>query len=90
MENTEKLLIEISKKIENLNQEVRSEFKGVNNGLNEVEKSLIKLDEKIAGIDKRLSNEETISRTALGAIVGGAALTVIKYWFFPDYSEDFW
>ena len=83
MENTEKLLLEISKKIDGLNQEMRTEFKQVNDRIVEVEKSMVKLDEKIAGIDKRLSNEETISRTALGAIVGGAALTVIKYWFFP-------
>ncbi len=84
MENTEKLLLEISQKIDGLNQEMRTEFKQVNDRIVEVEKTMVKLDEKIAGIDKRLSNEETISRTALGAIVGGAALTVIKYWFFPD------
>ncbi len=63
---------------------MRTEFKQVNDRIVEVEKTMVKLDDLIAGIDQRLSNEETISRTALGAIVGGAALTVIKYWFFPD------
>ncbi|MEL6440854.1 MAG: Bdr protein [Cyanobacteria bacterium J06621_8] len=84
MENTEKLLTDILQKIDNLNQEVRTEFKGVNDRLTEVEKSIVKLDEKVAGIDKRLSNEETISRTAFGAIAGGTVLAVLKYWFFPN------
>ena len=55
MENTEKLLLEISQKIDGLNQEMRTEFKQVNDRIVEVEKSIVKLDEKIAGIDKRLS-----------------------------------
>jgi hypothetical protein len=40
------------------------------------DKSIVKIEEKVAGIDKRLSNEETISRTALGAIAGDTVLAV--------------
>lgn len=83
-ENTEKLLGEILLKIENLNKEMTSEFKGINNRFNEVDKSIVKIEEKVAGVDKRLSNEETISRTPLGAIAGGTVLAVAKYLFFPS------
>ncbi len=82
--NTDKLLTDLIGKIDTLGKEMKAEFKEVNNRITEVEKSIIKLDEKIAGIDKRLSNEETISRTAFGAIVGGVAITAIKYLFFAD------
>jgi hypothetical protein len=39
-ENTEKLLAEILVKIDNLNKEMTSEFKQVNNRFNEVDKSI--------------------------------------------------
>ncbi|MDJ0903726.1 MAG: hypothetical protein QNJ55_33545 [Xenococcus sp. MO_188.B8] len=83
-ENTDKLLTEIISKIDNLNTEMKSEFKQINTRFNEVEKSIVKIEERVAGIDKRLSNEETISRTALGAIAGGTVLAVAKYLFFPN------
>ena len=83
-ENTEKLLAEILLKIDNLNKGMTSEFKEVNNRFNEVDKSIVRIEEKVSGIDKRLSNEKTISRTALGAIAGGRVLAVAKYLFFPS------
>ena len=83
-ENTDKLLTEIISKIDNLNTEMKGEFKQINTRFNEVEKSIVKIEERVAGIDKRLSNEETISRTALGAIAGGTVLAVAKYLFFPN------
>jgi hypothetical protein len=34
-------------------------------------------------LDKRLSNEEVISRTAFVAVVGGMAAGLVKLFFFP-------
>lgn len=84
MSDADELLSQLIGKVDNLNSDIKTEFKQVNDRLTEVEKSLVKLDERIAGIDKRLSNEETISRTALGAIFGGVAIAAIKYLFFPN------
>ena len=84
MEDTNKLLTQLANKIDQLNTDIKSEFKQLNDRVIDVEKSIIKLDEKISGIDKRLSNEETVSRTAFGAILAGVALSVIKYLFFPN------
>ncbi len=84
MEDTNQLLAQLGTKIDQLNTHIKSEFKALNDRVIEVEKSIIKLDEKVSGIDKRLSNEETVSRTAFGAILAGVALSVIKYLFFPN------
>ena len=45
----------------------------------ELEKFCSRIEEKVLGIDKRLSNEETISRTAVGAVVGGTVLAVVRF-----------
>ncbi|MCS7031174.1 MAG: hypothetical protein NZL92_06545, partial [Gloeomargarita sp. SKYG116] len=42
-----------------------------------------RLDERFASLDKRLANEEVISRSAFGAIIAGIVVALAKYLFFP-------
>ena len=43
-----------------------------------------RVEEKINGIDKRLGNEEFISRSAFTAVIVGVMAGLVKYLFFPS------
>ena len=43
-----------------------------------------KLDARVDGLEKRLVNQEVISRTAFIAVVGGTFTGLIKFLFFPS------
>lgn len=62
--------------------EFQQSIETVKSDINELKVSLAKVDTKVEGIDKRLGNEEAISRIALGSVAGGTILAFIKYLFF--------
>ena len=72
-------------------KEVRSEIKLVEEKLtgriNQVEEKLTgrinQVEEKLNGIDKRISNEELVSRGVFIALVGGVVTGLTKFFFFP-------
>ena len=79
--NTELFLKQLTDNLNNLGTEIKSELQQIKSNVEDIKKDLVdlkvstgKLEEKMNGIDTRLKNEETISRTAFGAI---------KYLFFP-------
>lgn len=76
-DNTEILLQQILVKLDELRTEIKED-------VNDLKTQQKVLEEKINGVDTRLKNEETISRTALGAIAGVTVLAVAKYLFFAD------
>ncbi|MCS6911490.1 MAG: hypothetical protein NZM11_13120, partial [Anaerolineales bacterium] len=43
-----------------------------------------RLDERLVSLDKRIANEELISRNAFGAIIAGVVIALVKYLFFPN------
>ncbi len=55
--------------------------------INQVEEKLTgrinQLEEKLTGIDKRLANEELVSRGVFIALVGGVVTGLTKFFFFP-------
>jgi len=55
--------------------------------VNQVEEKLTgrinQLEEKLTGIDKRLANEELVSRGVFIALVGGVITGLTKFFFFP-------
>ncbi len=55
--------------------------------INQVEEKLTgrinQVEEKLTGIDKRLANEELVSRGVFIALVGGAVTGLTKFFFFP-------
>ena len=82
---------ELEKKMEVGFESVRGEIKRVEEKLEggikevkgEIKRVEEKLEAKIDGLDKRLSNEEVVSRTAFIAVVGGVAAGLVKLFFFP-------
>ena len=78
------LILSLDKKIDlktsELEKKMEVGFESVRGEIKRVEE---KLDAKIDGLDKRLSNEEVISRTAFIAVVGGVAAGLVKLFFFP-------
>ncbi len=68
MEDTNKLLTQLTNKIDQLNIDIKSEFKGISDRLAEIEKSKAGLYEKVSGIDKPLSNLETRFNTFEGKL----------------------
>ena len=82
---------QLDKKIEVGFAEVKGEIKRVEEKLEggikevkgEIKRVEEKLEAKIDGLDKRLSNEEVVSRTAFIAVVGGVAAGLVKLFFFP-------
>ena len=88
--NTEQLLKQLTDNVNNLGTEIKSELQVIKSNVEDIKKDIVdlkistgKLEEKMNGIDTRLKNEETISRTAFGAIIGGVIIGAIKYLFFP-------
>jgi CHASE3 domain sensor protein len=73
-------LLELEKKVETGFTEIKGEIKQLDE---KIEGQVARLEEKINGLDKRLSNEEVISRTAFVAVVGGMAAGLVKLFFFP-------
>ncbi len=55
--------------------------------INHIEEKLTgrinQLDEKLTGIDKRVANEELVSRGVFIALVGGVVTGLTKFFFFP-------
>ena len=89
--NTEQLLKQLTDNLNNLGAEIRRELHEIKSNVEDIRKDIVdlkvstgKLEEKMDGIDTRLKNEETISRTAFGAIIGGVIIGAIKYLFFPS------
>ena len=89
---------ELKELILNLDKDMRVGFESVRGEIKRVEEKLEggikevkgeikrveeKLEAKIDGLDKRVSNEEVISRTAFIAVVGGVAAGLVKLFFFP-------
>ncbi len=78
------LILSLDKKIDlktsELEKKMEVGFESVRGEIKRVEE---KLEAKIDGLDKRLSNEEVISRTAFIAVVGGVAAGLVKLFFFP-------
>ncbi len=68
MEDTNKLLTQLTNNLNELSTDIKSEFKGLNDRLTEIEKLNSGLNEKISGLDKRLSNLETIFNTFEGKL----------------------
>jgi septation ring formation regulator EzrA len=72
-------------------KEVRLEIKLVEERLtgkiNQVEEKLTgrinQVEEKLTGMDKRIANEELVSRGVFIALVGGVVTGLTKFFFFP-------
>jgi hypothetical protein len=85
------LILALDKRMEIGFSEVRSEIKLVEERLtgriNQVEEKLTgrinQVEEKLTGIDKRLANEELVSRGVFIALVGGVVTGLTKFFFFP-------
>ncbi len=92
------LILDLNKRMELGFSEVRAEFKEVRaeiklveerltGRINQVEEKLTgrinQVEEKLTGIDKRLANEELVSRGVFIALVGGAVTGLTKFFFFP-------
>jgi VIT1/CCC1 family predicted Fe2+/Mn2+ transporter len=85
------LILDLNKKMELGFSEVRAEIKLVEERLtgkiNQVEEKLTgrinQVEEKLMGIDKRLANEELVSRGVFIALVGGVVTGLTKFFFFP-------
>jgi hypothetical protein len=85
------LILDLKKKMELGFSEVRAEIKLVEERLtgkiNQVEEKLTgrinQVEEKLMGIDKRLANEELVSRGVFIALVGGVVTGLTKFFFFP-------
>ncbi len=85
------LILDLNKRMELGFSEVRAEIKLVEERLtgriNQVEEKLTgrinQVEEKLMGIDKRLANEELVSRGVFIALVGGAVTGLTKFFFFP-------
>jgi len=85
------LILDLNSRMELGFAEVRAEMKLVEERLtgriNQVEEKLTgrinQLEEKLTGIDKRLANEELVSRGVFIALMGGAITGLTKLLFFP-------
>jgi VIT1/CCC1 family predicted Fe2+/Mn2+ transporter len=74
----------MDKKIDIHFAELKGEIKRVEEKLEtKIDGVQCTLEAKIDGPDKRLGNEEIISRTAFAALVVGSLVGLIKYLFFP-------
>ena len=78
-------LSELDKKLETGLIKLESEIKQVENKLEgEIKRVEGILSAKMDGIDKRLSNEEGITRAVFGGLILAVGAGVIKYLFFPN------
>ncbi len=81
------LILDLNKRMELGFSEVRAEIKEVRAEIKLVEERLTgrinQVEEKLMGIDKRLANEELVSRGVFIALVGGAVTGLTKFFFFP-------
>jgi len=92
------LILDLNKRMELGFSEVRSEIKEVRaeiklveerltGKINQVEEKLTgrinQVEEKLTGMDKRLANEELVSRGVFIALVGGVVTGLTKFFFFP-------
>jgi len=92
------LMLDLNKRMELGFSEVRGEFQQVRaeiklveerltGKINQVEEKLTgrinQVEEKLTGIDKRLANEELVSRGVFIALVGGVITGLTKFFFFP-------
>jgi len=81
------LILDLNKRMELGFSEVRSEIKEVRAEIKLVEERLTgkinQVEERLTGIDKRLANEELVSRGVFIALVGGMVTGLTKFFFFP-------
>ncbi len=81
------LILDLNRRMEIGFSEFRAEFKEVRAEIKLVEEKLTgrinQLEEKLTGIDKRLANEELVSRGVFIALVGGVVTGLTKFFFFP-------
>jgi hypothetical protein len=81
------LILDLNKRMELGFSEVRAEIKEVRAEIKLVEERLTgkinQVEERLTGIDKRLANEELVSRGVFIALVGGVVTGLTKFFFFP-------
>ena len=97
LQELKELIVDISKQVNGIDKkmevgfaELKGEIKRLDGKIEQVETRLIvdikrvedTLSAKFEGFDKRLANEETISRTAFGALMVAALAGLVKYLFF--------
>jgi hypothetical protein len=73
------LMLDMNKRMELGFSEVRAEIKLVEERLTG---RINQVEEKLIGIDKRLANEELVSRGVFIALVGGVVTGLTKFFFF--------
>ena len=74
------LMLDLNKRVELGFSEVRAEIKLVEERLTG---KINQVEERLMGIDKRLANEELVSRGVFIALVGGVVTGLTKFFFFP-------
>ncbi|WP_013322612.1 hypothetical protein [Gloeothece verrucosa] len=74
-------LTEVRGEIKRLDEKIDSRFSQLDQ---KIDLRFAQLEEKMNGLDKRLGNEEVISRTAFATILAGALAGLIKYLFFSN------
>ena len=81
LQELKELIVDISKQVNELDKKMEVGFAKIEGEIKRVEETL---STKVDGLDKRLSNEETISRTALAALVVASLAGLVKYLFFSQ------
>ncbi len=78
---TENDLREVNQKIDKLIELTNSNQQIMETRFNDLEKSQIRLETKLEGVNTRLENIEAINRVAIGALFAGIGLAVLKVFF---------
>jgi murein lipoprotein len=78
-------LDKVEQKIDNLTDKLEQKIDNLTDNVNNLKIDVAKLDEKIIGVDKRLSNLEFIARTVGGAIIIAVLLGIAKF-LFPSFT----
>ena len=82
------LILGLDRKMDALDKKMDVRFAEQAGEINRVEEKLTgeikRVEEKVNGIDKRLGNEEFISRSAFTAVIVGVMVGLVKYLFFPS------
>jgi glycerol kinase len=81
LQELKELIVDISKQVNELDKKMEVGFAKIEGEIKRVEETL---SAKVDGLDKRLSNEETISRTAFGALMVASLAGLVKYLFFSQ------
>ncbi len=83
----ERLTGRINQVEEKLTEHINQVEEKLTGRINQVEERLTgrinQVEEKLTGIDKRVANEELVSRGVFIALVGGVVTGLTKFFFFP-------